>query len=73
MIFTLDIAFVNEVRSIKERRVAQCFFVANLQICLVFDLIAQLTHALMYATFQLVSPGVLPHADSKYLVLGMDL
>ncbi|KAK5815847.1 hypothetical protein F5H01DRAFT_196319 [Linnemannia elongata] len=34
--------------------------------------ITQLTHALLYATFQLVTPGVLPHADPKYLVMGID-
>ncbi|KAF8949069.1 hypothetical protein BGZ47_011297 [Haplosporangium gracile] len=34
--------------------------------------LTQLTHALLYATFQLVTPGVLPHADPKYLVMGID-
>ncbi|KAF9178680.1 Ornithine decarboxylase antizyme 2 [Haplosporangium sp. Z 767] len=33
----------------------------------------KLVRALMYAGFEVVHPGVLPHADPKYLVLGMEL
>ncbi|KAF9937308.1 hypothetical protein BGZ67_001402 [Mortierella alpina] len=35
--------------------------------------LSKLVRALMYAGFEAVHPGVLPHADSKYLVLGMEL
>ncbi|KAF9397737.1 hypothetical protein BGX21_008559 [Mortierella sp. AD011] len=33
----------------------------------------KLVRALMYAGFEVVTPGVLEHADPKYLVLGMEL
>ncbi|KAG0261109.1 hypothetical protein BG011_001361 [Mortierella polycephala] len=36
-------------------------------------LVEELVRALMYAGFEVVHPGVLPHADPKYLVLGMEL
>ncbi|KAF9115905.1 hypothetical protein BGX27_005786 [Mortierella sp. AM989] len=35
--------------------------------------IEKLVRALMYAGFEVVTPGVLEHADPKYLVLGMEL
>ncbi|KAI8598347.1 acyl-CoA N-acyltransferase [Dissophora ornata] len=35
--------------------------------------LAKLVRTLMYAGFEMVHPGVLAHADPKYLVLGMDL
>ncbi|KAG0057521.1 hypothetical protein BGZ83_009160 [Gryganskiella cystojenkinii] len=35
--------------------------------------LAKLVRALMYAGFEVVHPGVLAHADPKYLVLGMEL
>ncbi|CAO3571420.1 unnamed protein product [Mortierella alpina] len=35
--------------------------------------LSELVRALMYAGFEAVHPGVLPHADAKYLVLGMEL
>ncbi|KAF9571294.1 hypothetical protein EC968_000733 [Mortierella alpina] len=35
--------------------------------------LSKLVRALMYAGFEAVHPGVLPHADPKYLVLGMEL
>ncbi|KAF9957449.1 hypothetical protein BGZ72_001826 [Mortierella alpina] len=35
--------------------------------------LSKLVRALMYAGFEAVHPGVLAHADSKYLVLGMEL
>ncbi|KAF9347792.1 hypothetical protein BGX34_002886 [Mortierella sp. NVP85] len=34
--------------------------------------LANLVRALMYAGFEVVVPGVLPHADPKYLVLGTE-
>ncbi len=35
--------------------------------------IATLVRTLMYAGFEMVHPSVLPDADPKYLVLGMDI
>ncbi|KAK3828644.1 MAG: acyl-CoA N-acyltransferase [Benniella sp.] len=35
--------------------------------------LTKLVRTLMYAGFEMVHPSVLPHADPKYLVLGMDL
>ncbi|KAF9927737.1 hypothetical protein FBU30_002940 [Linnemannia zychae] len=35
--------------------------------------LSKLVRALMYASFEVVHPGVLAQADSKYLVLGMEL
>ncbi|KAF9429221.1 hypothetical protein BGZ76_001645 [Entomortierella beljakovae] len=35
--------------------------------------LAKLVRALMYAGFEVVTPGILEHADPKYLVLGMEL
>ncbi|KAI1307286.1 hypothetical protein EDD11_004536 [Mortierella claussenii] len=35
--------------------------------------LANLVRTLMYAGFEMVTPGILTHADPKYLVLGMDL
>ncbi|KAF9192549.1 hypothetical protein BGZ51_005346 [Haplosporangium sp. Z 767] len=35
--------------------------------------LAKLVRTLMYVGFEMVHPSVLPHADPKYLVLGMDL
>lgn len=35
--------------------------------------LSKLVRALMYAGFEVVHPGVLAHADTKYLVLGMEL
>ncbi|KAG0284980.1 hypothetical protein BGZ98_005725, partial [Dissophora globulifera] len=35
--------------------------------------LASLVRTLMYAGFEVVHPGVLAHADPKYLVLGMEL
>ncbi|KAG0210039.1 hypothetical protein BGX28_009716 [Mortierella sp. GBA30] len=35
--------------------------------------LAKLVRTLMYAGFEMVHPGVLPDADPKYLVVGMDL
>lgn len=35
--------------------------------------LANLVRALMYAGFEVVVPGILPHIDPKYLVLGIEL
>ncbi|KAF9940236.1 hypothetical protein BGZ65_007711 [Modicella reniformis] len=35
--------------------------------------LTKLVRTLMYAGFEMVHPGVLAHADPKYLVLGMDI
>ncbi|KAG0281582.1 hypothetical protein BGZ95_001933 [Linnemannia exigua] len=35
--------------------------------------IKDLVRALMYAGFEMVLPGIMPHADDKYHVLGMEL
>lgn len=35
--------------------------------------LTKLVRTLMYAGFEMVHPGVLSHADPKYLVLGMDM
>lgn len=42
-------------------------------ISLTVSFVAKLVRTLMYAGFEMGYPGVLPRADPKYLVLGMDL